>query len=61
MLSIAKWGGMFRVWNEVEALQIEVGEGIEERSLGLRCAYSYVETPLGVAGGEEECSESGME
>ena len=31
MLSIAEWGGKFRVRNEIQALQIEVGEGIEER------------------------------
>jgi len=30
MLSILQWGGMFRVWNGIEVLQIEVGEGIEE-------------------------------
>jgi len=30
MLSITKWGGIFRVWNIIEMLQIEVGEGNEE-------------------------------
>jgi len=31
MLSIAEWGGKFSVRNEIQALQIKVGEGIEER------------------------------
>jgi len=31
MLSIAEWGGMLRVRDQIEALQIEVGEGIEKR------------------------------
>jgi len=38
MLSIAKWGGMIGVWNEIEEFQIDVGEGIEEHRQGLRSA-----------------------
>jgi hypothetical protein len=30
MLIIAKRGGRYRVWNQIEALRIEVEEGIEE-------------------------------
>jgi len=60
MLSIAEWGGMFRVRNEIQALQIEVGEGIEECRQGLRSADSSVGAPLGRRGGEVACSESGM-
>jgi len=51
MLSIAEWGGKFRVRNEIQALQIEVREGIEERRQGLRSAYSSVGAPLGRRGG----------
>ena len=47
MLSIAGWGGMFRVRNKIQALQIEVREGIEERQRGLRSSYSSVGVPLG--------------
>jgi hypothetical protein len=38
MLSIAEWGGMFRVRNEIEDIQIEVGEGIEKCRRELRSA-----------------------
>jgi hypothetical protein len=61
MLSIAEWGGMLRVRNEIQALQIEIGEGIKERRRGLRSAYSSLEVPnVGEERGEEACSESGM-
>jgi len=51
MLGITKWGGMLRVWNEIEELRIEVGEWIEERWQGLRRAYSSVGVPVGRGGG----------
>ena len=38
MLSIAESGGTYRVRNQIEALLIEVGEGIEERWLTCRSA-----------------------
>jgi len=34
MLSIAKWGGMFRVWNEIELLQIEESKAGLRRAAG---------------------------
>jgi len=49
---IGRGGGIFRVWNEIKLLHIEVGEGIEERRWGLRSAYSSVGAPVGRGGYE---------
>jgi len=57
MLSIPEWGGAFRVWNEIEALRIEVGEGIEQLRRGSRSSYSGVSVLLVR---REGCLESGM-
>jgi len=35
---LGRGGGMFTVWNGIEALQIEVREGIEERQMNYRSA-----------------------
>jgi hypothetical protein len=50
-MSIAAWGGMFRVWNKIVTLQMDVREGIEEHQRGLRTAYSSVRAPLRSGGG----------
>ena len=51
MLSIAECGRIFRVWNEIEVLQIEVGEGIEQCQREWRSTYSTIGAPLGGGGG----------
>jgi hypothetical protein len=43
MLSIAEWGGMLRVWNEIEALKIEVREGMHEQ----RMQYRFINADCG--------------
>jgi hypothetical protein len=49
-LSIAEWGEMFTVWNDIEALQIEVRDGIVERRRDLRSTCSSVGATLGRRG-----------